>query len=205
VTLCAALLLCWEFIGVDLNQAKSAGGNIGAIVGSLKSPQAVPWVLVLLVLYFLFKFNVEWHQCSRARRKLRAALFDFWAAWAIACTALLLFCLQSLSKAQFADSLSFRPVIASLIALALSLFMVRAFNYHNAHRYRYPLVHFVVALATGCAAVPFTAYSFWMSVVITLAVLAALLLAFERMVLIVKRLLFLAVGIFRNRIRRRVA
>jgi hypothetical protein len=204
VTLCAALLLCWEFVGVDLNQAKSAGGNIGAIVGSLKSPQAVPWVLVILVLYFLFKFNVEWHQCNEARRKLTAALFDFWAAWIIACTALLLFCVQTLSQVQFADSLNSRRVLALVTALVFSLVTLKAFNHHHAHRYRQTLVHFVVALATGSAAVPFSAYNFWITVVITLVALTTFLLALGRAVTGVRRLFYLAT-VMLKRIRRKAA
>jgi hypothetical protein len=204
VTLCAALLLCWEFVGVDLTQAKSAGGNIGAIVGSLKSPQAVPWVLVLMVLYFLFKFNVEWHQCNHARRRLRASLFDFWAAWCIACAALLLFCMQTLSNVQFADSLNFRRVLALIAGLIVSLLTVKAFSHHGAHRYRQTLVHFVVALAASFAAMPFATYSFWITLVITLAALTALLVALEKTVTIVRRLLFSVMVMFK-RIRRKAA
>jgi hypothetical protein len=178
VTLCAALLLCWEFVGVDLNQAKSAGGNIGAIVGSLKSPQAVPWVLVILVLYFLFKFNVEWHQCNEARRKLTAALFDFWAAWIIACTALLLFCVQTLSQVQFADSLNSRRVPALVTALVFSLVTLKA--------------------------VPFSAYNFWITVVITLVALTTFLLALGRAVTGARRLFYLAT-VMLKRIRRKAA
>jgi len=42
----------WELVGIDLEKAKEAGGNAGAIVSAIKSPQAVPWALMILVAYF---------------------------------------------------------------------------------------------------------------------------------------------------------
>src|SRR6266404_3943523 len=76
----AAILLIWELVGVDLSKAKDAGGNIGPIVTALKSPQAVPWALLGLVGYFLFKCSIEWAQCHVERRKLRFARADFISA-----------------------------------------------------------------------------------------------------------------------------
>jgi hypothetical protein len=48
----SAILFIWELVGVDLGTAEKAGGYIGPILTALKSPQAVPWVLVILVLSF---------------------------------------------------------------------------------------------------------------------------------------------------------
>jgi hypothetical protein len=58
----AGILLTWELVGVDLEKAKEADGNVGTLVKSIKSPRAVPWVLLILVGYFLFKLFVEWRQ-----------------------------------------------------------------------------------------------------------------------------------------------
>src|SRR2546421_4910775 len=69
----AAILLFWELVGVDLNQAKQADGNIGALLKSIGSTQAVPWVFLILVGYFLFKLTVEWVQCNQARKRLIAS------------------------------------------------------------------------------------------------------------------------------------
>src|SRR5438552_4102710 len=50
----AAILFIWELVGIDLEKAKEVGGNAGALITAIKSPQAVPWVsyfsLVTLVL-----------------------------------------------------------------------------------------------------------------------------------------------------------
>jgi len=50
----SGILFIWELVGIDLEKAKEAGGNAGAIIGAIKSPQAVPWALLILVAYFLF-------------------------------------------------------------------------------------------------------------------------------------------------------
>src|SRR5438128_12523613 len=65
----SVILFVWELVGVNLDKAKEVGGSVGAIVAALKSPQAVPWAILCLVGYFLFKCTVEWAQCNRERRK----------------------------------------------------------------------------------------------------------------------------------------
>lgn len=43
----SGILFAWEFIGIDLTES-----GIGAFAKSLKNPQAVPWILLILVVYF---------------------------------------------------------------------------------------------------------------------------------------------------------
>src|SRR5689334_24889056 len=75
----AALLFVWELIGVDVDNSPALKNYV-----ILKSPQAVPWVLVVMVLYFCFRFTVEWHQSSARRRKLAASRIDYRVAHGIA-------------------------------------------------------------------------------------------------------------------------
>jgi hypothetical protein len=103
VMLWAGILFVWELIGIDLEQVKKAGGYTGALITAIKSPQAVPWVLFILVAYFLFKTTVEWHQCSAARRNLRISQIDFRSAWIISLIAYALYIVQSIIHIQFAD------------------------------------------------------------------------------------------------------
>jgi RsiW-degrading membrane proteinase PrsW (M82 family) len=55
----AAILFIWEFVGIDLEKAKETEGYAGALIKSIKSPQAIPWVLLALVIYFLFKCSTD--------------------------------------------------------------------------------------------------------------------------------------------------
>ena len=100
----SAILFIWELVGVDLEKAKDAGGNVGAIVTALKSPQAVPWVLVILVGYFAFKLRVEWGQCNLSRRQVRESRADCYSAFIVAAIACALYFGQAISHIQFANT-----------------------------------------------------------------------------------------------------
>jgi hypothetical protein len=125
VLLWAGILFIWELVGIDLEKAKEAGGNAGAIITAIKSPQAVPWVLVILVVYFLFKVTIEWYQCNPARRALRVSRVDFLSAWAIPLLAFALGIYQAIRNVQLADRV-FSPggspeVFSILLTLAIPL------------------------------------------------------------------------------------
>ena len=102
----AGILFIWELIGVDLNKASEAGGNIGTIINSIKSPQAVPWVLLVLIGYFVVKLRIEWRQCSEARRQVAEAKQDYYIAFIIAGVACVLYFGQAIIHIQFADYFS---------------------------------------------------------------------------------------------------
>jgi hypothetical protein len=112
----AGVLLLWELVGVDLEKAKESGGNVGAIISAIKSPQAVPWALIILVGYFLFRFTVEWNQSNQSRRLLRWAKVDFTAAWIVSLGAYALYFGQTISQVQFADLLQSSNKYQSLSA-----------------------------------------------------------------------------------------
>lgn len=99
----AGILLVWEFVGIDLEKAKEAEGYAGALIKSIKSPQAVPWVLLILVGYFIFKLTVEWYQCNEVRRDMRVAKIDFISACVVSLLAYVLYFAQAISRVQFAD------------------------------------------------------------------------------------------------------
>jgi hypothetical protein len=98
----AGILFVWELVGIDLEKAQTAGGNVGALVGSIKSPNAVPWVLLILVGYFLFRFTIEWLQCNSSRRGMMVTKVDFAASWGVTLLAYALYIFQAIKKVQFA-------------------------------------------------------------------------------------------------------
>jgi hypothetical protein len=121
----SAILFIWELVGVDLDRMKEAGGNFGALVGALKSPQAVPWALVILVAYFLFKVTIEWFQCAASRRALRVSQIDFVSAWLVALVAYALYIAQ-LSGSQIANQLQSSREKGHSVLLGLVLGIVIA-------------------------------------------------------------------------------
>jgi hypothetical protein len=102
----SGILFIWELVGVDLNKAGTSGGNIGTLISSIKSPQAVPWVLLVLVAYFAFKLRIEWRQCSEARRQVPEAIQDYYIAFIVAGIAWVLYFGQAIIHIQFADYFS---------------------------------------------------------------------------------------------------
>jgi hypothetical protein len=99
--LVSALLIAWELIGVELEASP-----IENIKLTLKSPQAAPYVLIVLIIYFSFRTTIEWYQNDVRRRRLLASRIDFTAAHAIAAVAIVLYAFQSLSKIQVANTIS---------------------------------------------------------------------------------------------------
>lgn len=130
VMLWAAILFIWELVGVDLGKAEKAGGNVGPIVTALKSPQAVPWVLVILVVYFTFKLRIEWRQCGETRRQVREAKQDYYSACMVAAVACLLFFGQTISRIQFADVIQGSNRVQSIsLGLTAGMFLTHGTRY----------------------------------------------------------------------------
>ena len=123
VLLWAGILFIWELVGIDLEKAKEVEGNAGAIITAIKSPQAIPWVLLVLVAYFLFKLWVEWNQCGGSRRETLHSRVDFWSAWVVALFAYALYGYQTRSRIQvadaFQDSYKFRSFVLGFFSLGV--------------------------------------------------------------------------------------
>lgn len=116
----ATILFIWELVGVDLSKAKEAGGYVGPIITALKSPQAIPWVLVILVVYFLIKCGIEWAQCHVDRRRVGFARIDLISGWVVAGASLILYGGQTMSRVQLADRLeSTDPTTGTTVPNAL--------------------------------------------------------------------------------------
>jgi len=122
-----SILLIWELVGVDLQKAKDAGGNVGAIVQSLKSPQAVPFVLISLISYFLFKSTIEWRQCSQARRAVGYARADYFGGIALAVIGYGVYIIQSAIRVQLADKITVHQIaVVCFTATLVLVFHVRS-------------------------------------------------------------------------------
>jgi len=112
----AGILFIWELVGLDLEKAKEAGGNAGAIITAIKSPQAIPWALLILVGYFLFRFTVEWYQSNYSRRSMAVARIDFYSSWLISLLAFALYIGQTVRRVQFANLPTQGKLIFFLVA-----------------------------------------------------------------------------------------
>jgi hypothetical protein len=132
LNLASALFFGWEFIGIDL-AAKDGATEVetSGVHFVIKSPGAVPWVLLILVGFFLIRLWLEWIQCDQRRRIETPARIDVALSTAIALGSLLVFFYQSTAKVQlfeqreingnlFAGSLLALPI--AHVAMRLGLF-----------------------------------------------------------------------------------
>ena len=129
----SAILLGWSLIGIDLEKVKEAEGNVGVLMRAIKSPQAVPWVLLILIGYFIFKVTIEWRQSSQGRRKLRVAKIDYYSAVSIAVIAYFLYFGQIVSRIQIADFLQSHsaPIWASMVGGMIAIEAILAVGYYR--------------------------------------------------------------------------
>jgi hypothetical protein len=124
----AALLIAWELVGIDVKETPLQNVNV-----ILKSPQALPWVLIALVLYFGFKFTIEWGQCSKDRTKKTISKIDFWVAHGIAILSLVLYVSQTISHLQVANyPFSFLSILFTIINFLLGGYLsIYIFGYNS--------------------------------------------------------------------------
>lgn len=121
----SGLLFAWELIGIRFD-AKHPVENLNI---SLKSPQAVPYVLIVLVLYFAFRLTIEWYQNERWRRNLIPVRIDFIVSHALGTLAIILYLLQLLLNVQVANRISTKVVFLFLMGIifgACLLSLIRA-------------------------------------------------------------------------------
>lgn len=83
LALFSGLLLSWELLDVvGIDQDKAVG------VFKVENPEAVPWVFVALIFYFMMRTGVEWYQSPESRRQRKASIFDLYATAVIVIMAL---------------------------------------------------------------------------------------------------------------------
>jgi lipid-A-disaccharide synthase-like uncharacterized protein len=105
----SGLLMAWALVGVDLKEEPLTSVKL-----TLKSPQAAPYVLVALVVYFAARFTIEWFQSSVIRRDLLPSRIDFWMAHAIGIGAIGLFAIQKALQVQLANLVFAEDVVVLL-------------------------------------------------------------------------------------------
>ena len=123
LVLWSGILFAWEFIGIDLKAMQNAEGTLGALAKSLKSPQAVPWILLILVMYFFYRCFIEFFQCNPERRVETVSIMDIMVTIGIAIIAISLFFTHKLLNVQVAEGKSLLGNIISIITfIAIGLF-----------------------------------------------------------------------------------
>lgn len=94
----SGLLIAWELIGVDLE-------NFAPYEVKLKNPEAAPFVLLALVVYFAIRTGIEWHQCDEERRRRQVSRLDLALSYGLGAMSVFLCVLQDVLGIQVAELL----------------------------------------------------------------------------------------------------
>lgn len=71
LTIFCGILIAYEWAGITFE------GTLFEFV-KIKSSESVPYVLMLLVVSFNYRYDVEWRHCDEKRRKLKQSIFDYY-------------------------------------------------------------------------------------------------------------------------------
>jgi hypothetical protein len=91
-------LIAWELIGVRLDSKLFPSANV-----ELLTPEAAPYVLIVMVLYLGYRTTIEWFQCDERRRALWVSKIDIGVAHTIGATSLVLYITQRALEVQLAS------------------------------------------------------------------------------------------------------
>lgn len=112
----SGLLLAQVFDGTQI-QAKSLLANVGL---NLATPDRLPIILTVLVLYFAFLTCIEWFQCDGTRRSLKPSRIDFIVSHIIGIASTFTYWIQPFLPPQFGQLVIDRaPTLLILSAVFL--------------------------------------------------------------------------------------
>ena len=120
--LLSGILIAWEYIGINIggdrvNNHQSVTGitpGIGLPV-TIRNPEIIPTIIFILVLYFSFRFTIEWtHSPIKIRHHL-TSLIDVVVAYLIGLAAVILFAVQRMTQVRLADFFGIQAAIGASI------------------------------------------------------------------------------------------
>jgi hypothetical protein len=118
------LLFAWELIGIDITEKPLSSLDV-----KFQSPQAVPYVLIVLMTYFSYRLWIEWMQCDKQRREVLVTRIDFYLAHGIAILALAIFAFQAITKVQLFAAIVPVPILLDVVLGAFGGFVFDELEY----------------------------------------------------------------------------
>jgi hypothetical protein len=119
----SGLLIAWELIGFEVSEMQAANWKV-----TILSPQAIPYVLIVLILYFAYRTILEWLPISykaisdrSPSRQNTTAKTDFMVSHIIAIISLGIYFYQLTANKQIADSINNEQPVNLFPILIVSL------------------------------------------------------------------------------------
>jgi hypothetical protein len=164
----SGLLMAWALIGFDVAEVPLENVKV-----TVKSPQAVPFVLLILICYFSSRTVQERFQCDSHRHENGWAMSDFWSAHIIATTTILICFIQWLIAQQLADLVTYNDAKVFVFSGAFTLCGVHLYNVFKTHFAETSLFAVIVDVVSCATAGYFIISTFsslwnqrWMAIVI---------------------------------------
>jgi hypothetical protein len=104
---------------------------------TLKSPDAIPYILIVLVIYFAYRLFIEWLQCPAECTRVTATRFDFVLSHLIGLGSIGLYGFQRLTQIQVANlppNLKFDLFNGFILGALLYLWLVKI--YYTVHKWK---------------------------------------------------------------------
>jgi uncharacterized membrane protein YidH (DUF202 family) len=124
LVLISSLLFGFSLAGLKLTQDKSQPlvidiSKYSDSKLSFSNPELLPYFLVIITFYLVYRLTIEWYQSSESMRKHLANRIDVFVSISIGLLAILSFLVQSLTKIMLADIFNLK-----LLALGVCAFFV---------------------------------------------------------------------------------
>lgn len=88
----SGLLLAWELMNITVNKEFEAP-SLGATF-NIENVDAIPYVIFVLILYFVFRLILEWRQSDKRRRNLPESKIDLYVSLIIPVLAVSVYSIQ---------------------------------------------------------------------------------------------------------------
>jgi hypothetical protein len=129
----SGILLAWEYVGVRIARSAPSNDDAGTdatlklpVVDTpvqFESPEVIPTLILVLVLYFAFRFGIEWSRCPESERQKRASFLDAVVAYVIGGAATVLFMVQQATEFRLASVFTPMTAVGGVAGLMLLLFL----------------------------------------------------------------------------------
>lgn len=123
----AGLLFLWGLVGIDIiNIPTPTPSNIMNLNFKLKSPDALPYVLIVVLLFYAYRVSIEWYQSDVDRRKLNQSKVDFYISHILAVTSIFIYLLQANINKQIFSADLFSAIFSFLGSVSTVIYVVFA-------------------------------------------------------------------------------
>lgn len=101
ISLYSGLLLAYELIGFEIGEQPFSSFNI-----KILSPLGIPIVLIALILFYGFRYILEWQLCTEESRSNKYSKWDYRVTIGIASISVSVFLIQRILESQILSSYS---------------------------------------------------------------------------------------------------